>query len=82
MSILSASLTGNLTALNLVGDVEVRDLAVNQVAFDPVLAGTVNASSGKSVDLRLSQRQRQNRNRFKSIFPADIFLSQTRGICG
>ena len=47
-------LTGNLAALSLVGDVEVRDLAVNQVAFDPVLAGTVNASSGKSVDLRLA----------------------------
>jgi translocation and assembly module TamB len=47
-------LTGTLTALSLVGDVEVRDLAVNQVAFDPVLTGTVNAGSGKSVDLRLA----------------------------
>jgi len=47
-------LTGTLAAINLVGDVEVRDLAVNQVAFDPILAGTVNASSGKSVDLRLA----------------------------
>ncbi len=47
-------LTGNLAALSLVGDVEVRDLAVNQVAFDPVLAGRVNASSDKSVDLRLA----------------------------
>ncbi|MGB8689639.1 MAG: translocation/assembly module TamB domain-containing protein, partial [Microcoleus sp.] len=47
-------LTGTLTALSLVGDVEVRDLAVNQVAFDPVLAGTVNAGFGKSLDLRLA----------------------------
>ena len=47
-------LTGTLAALSLVGDVEVRDLAVNQVAFDPVLAGKVNAGSGKSVDLRLA----------------------------
>jgi len=50
-------LTGTLAALSLVGDVAVRDLAVNQVAFDPVLAGTVNAASGKSVDLRLAGRQ-------------------------
>ncbi|MDQ2096243.1 MAG: translocation/assembly module TamB domain-containing protein [Tychonema bourrellyi B0820] len=48
------NLTGTLAALSLVGDVEVRDLAVNQVAFDPVLAGTVNAGLGRSVDLRLA----------------------------
>ncbi len=47
-------LTGTLAALSLVGDVEVRNLAVNQVAFDSVLAGKVNAGSGKSVDLRLA----------------------------
>ncbi|WP_371115526.1 translocation/assembly module TamB domain-containing protein [Microcoleus sp.] len=50
-------LTGTLSALSLVGDVAVRDLAVNQVAFDPLLAGTVNAGLGKSVDLRLAGRQ-------------------------
>jgi translocation and assembly module TamB len=47
-------LTGTLAALSLVGDMEVRNLAVNQVAFDPVLAGKVTASSDKSVDLRLA----------------------------
>ncbi len=47
-------LTGPLSALSLVGDVAVRNLVVNQVAFDPLLAGTVNAGSGKSVDLRLA----------------------------
>jgi translocation and assembly module TamB len=47
-------LSGTLAALSLVGDVEVRDLAVNQIAFDPVLAGSVNADAGKSVDLRLA----------------------------
>ncbi|MEG5047220.1 translocation/assembly module TamB domain-containing protein [Microcoleus sp. B4-C1] len=50
----TGSLSGTLSALSLVGDVEVRDLAVNQIAFDPVLAGTVNADAGKSVDLRLA----------------------------
>ncbi|MEG4915941.1 translocation/assembly module TamB domain-containing protein [Microcoleus sp. B7-D4] len=50
----TGSLTGTLSALSLVGDVEVRDLAVNQIAFDPVLAGSVNADAGKSVDLRLA----------------------------
>ncbi|MBD0339686.1 MAG: translocation/assembly module TamB domain-containing protein, partial [Microcoleus sp. Co-bin12] len=47
-------LSGTPAALSLVGDVEVRDLAVNQIAFDPVLAGSVNADAGKSVDLRLA----------------------------
>jgi translocation and assembly module TamB len=47
-------LSGTLAALSLVGDVEVRGLAVNQIAFDPVLAGSVNADAGKSVDLRLA----------------------------
>ena len=47
-------LSGTLAALSLVGDVEVRDLAVNQIAFDPVLAGSVNADAAKSVDLRLA----------------------------
>ncbi|PSB05671.1 DUF490 domain-containing protein, partial [filamentous cyanobacterium Phorm 46] len=47
-------LTGTLAALSLVGDVEVRDLAVNQVAFDPVLAGIVSANSDKSINLRLA----------------------------
>ncbi|MEG4804565.1 MULTISPECIES: translocation/assembly module TamB domain-containing protein [unclassified Microcoleus] len=50
-------LTGTLAALSLVGDVEVRNLAVNEVAFDPVLAGKVTASSDKSVDLRLAGTQ-------------------------
>ncbi|NJR25435.1 MAG: translocation/assembly module TamB [Richelia sp. CSU_2_1] len=50
-------LTGTLAALSLVGEMEVRNLAVNQIAFDPVLAGKVNASSDKSVDLRLAGRQ-------------------------
>ena len=47
-------LSGTPAALSLVGDVEVRGLAVNQIAFDPVLAGSVNADAGKSVDLRLA----------------------------
>jgi translocation and assembly module TamB len=47
-------LSGTLAALSLVGDMEVRGLAVNQIAFDPVLAGSVNADAGKSVDLRLA----------------------------
>ncbi|WP_293157618.1 translocation/assembly module TamB [Microcoleus sp. bin48.metabat.b7b8b9.023] len=50
-------LTGTLAALSLVGDVEVRNLGVNEVAFDSVLAGKVTASSDKSVDLRLAGPQ-------------------------
>jgi translocation and assembly module TamB len=50
-------LTGTPAALSLAGDVEVRNLAVNEVAFDSVLAGKVTASSDKSVDLRLAGPQ-------------------------
>ncbi|MEG4322721.1 MULTISPECIES: translocation/assembly module TamB domain-containing protein [unclassified Microcoleus] len=50
-------LTGTLAAPSLVGDVEVRNLAVNEVAFDSVLAGKVTASSDQSVDLRLAGAQ-------------------------
>ncbi|MEG4576079.1 translocation/assembly module TamB domain-containing protein [Microcoleus sp. N3A4] len=69
-------LTGTLAALSLVGDVEVRDLAVNQIAFDPVLAGTVNADAGKSVDLRLAGRQDKIEVALNQSFLPTSFLVQ------
>ncbi|MEG4395315.1 translocation/assembly module TamB domain-containing protein [Microcoleus sp. BROC3] len=70
------SLTGTLAALSLVGDVEVRDLAVNQIAFDPVLAGSVNADAGKSVDLRLAGRQDKIEVALNQSFLPTSFLIQ------
>jgi len=67
-------LTGTLAALSLVGDVEVRNFAVNQVEFDPVLAGTVSASSDKSVDLRLAGRQDKIEVALNSSFLPTSFL--------
>jgi translocation and assembly module TamB len=67
-------LTGTLAALSLVGDVEVRNLAVNQIAFDPVLAGKVNASSDKSLDLRLAGRQDKIELALNSSFLPTSFL--------
>ncbi|MEG4487757.1 translocation/assembly module TamB domain-containing protein [Microcoleus sp. D2_18a_B4] len=72
----TGSLTGTLAALSLVGDVEVRDLAVNQVAFDPVLAGSVNADAGKSVDLRLAGRQDKIEVALNPSFLPTSFLIQ------
>ncbi|MEG4024578.1 translocation/assembly module TamB domain-containing protein [Microcoleus sp. S13C4] len=72
----TGSLTGTLAALSLVGDVEVRDLAVNQVAFDPVLAGSVNADAGKSVDLRLAGRQDKIQVALNQSFLPTSFLIQ------
>ncbi|MEG4172422.1 MULTISPECIES: translocation/assembly module TamB domain-containing protein [unclassified Microcoleus] len=69
-------LTGTLAALSLVGDVEVRNLAVNQIAFDPVLAGSVNADSGKSVDLRLAGRQDKIEVALNQSFLPTSFLIQ------
>ncbi|MEG3972332.1 translocation/assembly module TamB domain-containing protein [Microcoleus sp. T2B6] len=69
-------LTGTLAALSLVGDVEVRNLAVNQVAFDPVLAGSVNADAGKSVDLRLAGRQDKIEVALNQSFLPTSFLVQ------
>ncbi|MEG4231986.1 translocation/assembly module TamB domain-containing protein [Microcoleus sp. Pol11C3] len=72
----TGSLTGTLAALSLVGDVEVRDLAVNQVAFDRVLAGSVNADAGKSVDLRLAGRQDKIQVALNQSFLPTSFLIQ------
>ncbi|MEG5067394.1 translocation/assembly module TamB domain-containing protein [Microcoleus sp. B3-A4] len=72
----TGSLTGTLAELSLVGDVEVRDLAVNQVAFDPVLAGSVNADAGKSVDLRLAGRQDKIEVALNQSFLPTSFLIQ------
>ncbi|MEG3907191.1 translocation/assembly module TamB domain-containing protein [Microcoleus sp. w2-18bC1] len=72
----TGSLTGTLAALSLVGDVEVRNLAVNQIAFDPVLAGSVNADAGKSVDLRLAGRQDKIEVALNQSFLPTSFLIQ------
>ncbi|MBD1811589.1 translocation/assembly module TamB domain-containing protein [Microcoleus vaginatus DQ-U2] len=72
----TGSLTGTLAELSLVGDVEVRDLAVNQIAFDPVLAGSVNADAGKSVDLRLAGRQDKIEVALNPSFLPTSFLVQ------
>ncbi|MEG4007183.1 translocation/assembly module TamB domain-containing protein [Microcoleus sp. Pol11C1] len=72
----TGSLTGTLAALSLVGDVEVRNLAVNQIAFDPVLAGSVNADAGKSVDLRLAGPQDKIEVALNQSFLPTSFLIQ------
>lgn len=50
-------LSGPLANLNLAGDVRLQNLAVNQVAFEPVLAGTLTAGLGQGLDLRLKGQQ-------------------------
>ena len=50
-NLLSAPFTsGNLT---LLGDLELRDFAVNEIAFQPLLAGKVNLDLGKVIALDL-----------------------------
>ncbi|MDB9515105.1 translocation/assembly module TamB domain-containing protein [Kamptonema animale CS-326] len=49
--------SGTLADLNLVGDLRLRDLAVNKVEFEPVMVGTVNGGLGRGLDLNLAGQQ-------------------------
>jgi len=46
--------SGSLADINLVGDVQLRDFVVNQVAFESTLLGRVNAELGKGLNLQLA----------------------------
>jgi translocation and assembly module TamB len=69
-------LTGTLATLSLAGDVEVRNLAVNQIAFDPVLTGTVNANSETSARLQLAGSQDKIEVALNRSFLPTSFLIQ------
>ena len=52
-------LSGTLTAPKVVGDITVKNLVLNGIAFEPVLPGRLNFATGQGVDLRLQgQRDR------------------------
>jgi len=50
-------LTGTPTAPNLRGTLRVNDLALNQVAFEPTLAGRLSYQGGQGLDLQLAGTQ-------------------------
>jgi translocation and assembly module TamB len=49
--------TGTLTALNAAGNLRTRNLRLNQLAFDPVMAGAVNFRTNQRTVLQLAGTQ-------------------------
>ncbi len=43
--------------INLTGDLQLQNFAFNDIAFDPVMAGTVNVQTGKEIALNLKGEQ-------------------------
>ncbi|MBW4681016.1 MAG: translocation/assembly module TamB domain-containing protein [Microcoleus vaginatus WJT46-NPBG5] len=59
LSDFTGRITGSPSAPQVVGDVRVYDFVLNQVAFEPVLNGSVNYAAGKQVNLQLAGSQDQ-----------------------
>jgi translocation and assembly module TamB len=49
--------TGSPNAPNAIGDIRLQDLTVNNLAFEPVLTGRLNARSGQQTQLQVSGQQ-------------------------
>lgn len=54
---LRGQLTGTVTAPNLQARLRAQELAVTQLAFEPLLEGSLRYQAGRGVDLRLDGRQ-------------------------
>ncbi|MGE5658271.1 MAG: translocation/assembly module TamB domain-containing protein [Actinomycetota bacterium] len=50
-------ISGPLPRLTVAGDLRLQNFAINQIAFDPVLSGTVNAGLGQGLDVKLRGQQ-------------------------
>jgi translocation and assembly module TamB len=55
----TGDVTGTPTTPNAVGDIQLRNLAINDLTFDPVLTGNVNFQGGQQTQLQLSGQQDQ-----------------------
>jgi translocation and assembly module TamB len=84
----NGSLTGNLTNLNLIGDLNLANLAVNELVFEPLLAGDVRFSTqdGAAVNLLGDQDQivaayasRSNQVNFRVQAADAVAIGETEG---
>lgn len=53
----TGQVTGTPAAPNAVGDIELRNLTVNGLAFDPVLTGNLNFQAGQRTELNVTGRE-------------------------
>ncbi|OCR02192.1 hypothetical protein BCD67_06110 [Oscillatoriales cyanobacterium USR001] len=67
-------ISGSLADIKLVGDLQLRDFVVNQVAFESVLFGTINAELGKGLDLRLAGQKDQIQLALNQTYLPTAFL--------
>ncbi|MGD1905244.1 MAG: translocation/assembly module TamB domain-containing protein [Leptolyngbyaceae cyanobacterium] len=84
----TGSLTGNLSDINLIGDLSLANLAVNELMFEPLLAGDVRFSSrdGAAVNLLGDQDQivatyasRSNQVNFRVQAAEAVAIGETEG---
>ena len=66
--------TGTLPTPNVVGSVRLQNLAVNDLAFDPVLAGNVQLEAERGFDLQLAGQQDQIALNLDSNYRPTSFL--------
>ncbi|MDY6805956.1 MAG: translocation/assembly module TamB domain-containing protein [Cyanobacteriota bacterium] len=70
-------IAGNLDNLTLAGDLSLENLAVNQIAFDPLLAGNFNLGLNEGLDLQLAgERDRIEVALDEEFFPSSFLISR------
>ncbi|MEB3336055.1 MAG: translocation/assembly module TamB domain-containing protein, partial [Leptolyngbyaceae bacterium] len=70
----TGKLTGTLTAPKATGDLQLYDLSVNNVAFEPVLRGNLKFTAGQGVDLQVAGQQDQIEIALNQNYRPESFL--------
>lgn len=74
-------IAGNLDNLTLAGDLSLENLAVNQIAFDPLLAGSLNLALNEGLDLKLAgERDRIEVALDEAFFPSSFLISRDEAV--
>lgn len=73
--------TGNLNTLQLASDVELRNLAINQIDFDPVLSGNLNAGINRGLDFQIAGKQDRIQAALdRGFFPSSFLISRDAAV--
>ena len=75
----SGRVTGTLPTPNVVGSLRLRELVVNNVAFEPLLTGNFQLAAGRGVELEVSGSQDQITLNLNSNYRPTSFLVRRAG---
>ena len=75
----SGRVTGTLPTPNVVGALRLRELVVNNVAFEPLLTGNVQLAAGRGVELEVTGSQDQITLNLNSNYRPTSFLVRRAG---